>query len=188
MSKQKTVTFTVPFLVIEEGTGLEVQKWLAPDGTLTTDRAMAAKFTVGTAANMAQRHRIDVRVHELHGGLEEYLEIQRAHSRGHRAVLNRIVSELWPNGRPELKGAEHMEQMKTIDAAWDADDSIEREGVTTMGTMIRKVEFIAAWSVLAVDVPPGWEDLAERTDHDAVFYKLWSSYDAAVRASTEKKT
>lgn len=178
-SDRPTVGFVVP-IELTGATGKPERRWLAESGEVVESEKDAVRFTCFRSPTMRDRHRIDILVHELAGGLAAYLDLNDGAEKTRRAVVARLERQLWPSGRPKVEGDNYIEQEQALNAAWATDESNEKRGYEEMRGMLDRLLFIATWGVVVVDAPAGWESLADRELSIPIFYALWSAYIAAL--------
>jgi hypothetical protein len=180
------VSFLVLLPVVSEG--LPSPAFLRPDGT-PGPKGEAVRFTFRPSPTPRDRARIDQLVHELAGGLREYLDLTRGIESTRALVLDQVVRSIWPDGRPSVEGGEVATQQDRIEAAWAAHDSVEMDGLRTMQGIVDRLLFMATWSVLIEDPPEGWASIADRSGLDeATFYAIWTAWNTATEGSRRGKS
>lgn len=184
--RSTTRLFVVPVLL--ERRGAPCNEFLYSDGLAGPDEALAVRFRTYTSATMLERNRIEKLTHEYAGGLREFLDLSKGCEAARVAVLRQVERELWPMGRPPVEGEEHDAQEEAFNAAWSGWDSIEKDGYASMRSMIDRVVFLATWTVLVVQPPDGWANLADRPGlDDGTFYAIWNAWLAATEETRAGK-
>ena len=186
MTTRPTISFSAT-AKFENDDGEAVVKYLAPDGTFTESKDAAVKFRLHASATMGERTRIEIRKHDLAGGYQDWADLTGAVSRGMMRMAGKLEKLIWPDGKPEAKGKERMEQIEAIDKAWRESDDIEIENLRGLQILQRRIDFMAAWDVLVVEAPEGWRNLSERDDGEMVFNAIWRSYDETMGAYEQGK-
>lgn len=183
---RRTVTFPVRAEFTERtpaGTYDKVTRWVKSDGTLTANADEAIRFTLHRSPTPAEKHRIEAAMHELAGGLEQWLDLEQGIAQTQAKLVAELEDELWPDGRPEATGPALLEQQNQLGQAWDKDVGQTRRGLTTMLGMQDRLRFLASWPVLAVDMPDEWRKIADMELSDKVFEAVWNAYTEAAEAS-----
>jgi len=164
------------------------KRWLAPDGNTTTEEAEAARFTL--RASLTRRDEIVVtrRCHDLAGGLAAWCDIETAIMQQRRKLRTKYEEE--GEIKPPHEGAD--EAVVTayevaLGKASIADESSEAAQCRSLEELLSGINFIARWPLRVVDVPKGWEDLAERSVPDPVFWAIQGAmFEAMVEVVTGK--
>lgn len=173
--------------VVESTRADKTPVWLTPARTWSTTRAEAASFTLLRTPKVLQRTEIERRCHQLAGGLRLWLGLVQNEADLWQSLAARYSAQLWPDGKPEAKApAEAEGQLELLDTAFRTDQSIDAAGLRAIRIQRRQIEFIATWTVVKVQVPPGWEDIAELPDEPPELATwLINAYDQAAARVTE---
>ncbi len=177
---RELITFKVPYEVTRNGE--KIPHWLTEDFDWSDQESEAVEFSLYRSPTIRERHKLDVRVHELAGGLAEFLDLQIGMEQAHAAITRKLVETLWPLGRPEAEGAELAAQEQKISDAFDAFAGIEKRGWRLLNEIRMKLEFMAYWDVCAAMVPKQWRKLSELTVPDEMFYLVWNAFVKAQEA------
>lgn len=181
------IAFSVPLKLVSTATGEALPpRWLGPDGTAVDIEARAVVFSMHRSPTPRDTLRIDQRAHALAGGLRPFLELQRGARSARAATIAALEQELWPQGRPERvddKQGRAADETK-LEAAWRDTDLIEKAGFIEMQAMLDRLEFLARWTSLIVDPPPGWEDIAEREMPEPQLYAIMYARSEAMAEAT----
>ncbi len=179
---------TVSFRV-EIQSELAESTWLASDLTRVTNESEAALFTFHRSTTPGERERVLMRAHVVAGGIAAWMDIQLGIDGVRNDIRTALIADLWPDGEPERKSpAIARENEAAIVAAWRAEDSEQRRYLRTMQAMANRIDVIATWPILAVSVPPGWEDLNDRDDlTDEILHAILIAWNNAFEPVVEGK-
>lgn len=172
MAEAPTFTFVVPIHHPKRPPA-----WLDADGRLTSNEAQAARFVFRVWPKGSDHIQIARRVDELNGGLAETADIELALGNLWRRLLARYEAELWPDGRPPAETSEELDQQEVmLNACHAVDASEDRTAFERLDLLNNRQRTLAEWETLAVNVPDGWESLAERTISESVLDAIVASF------------
>lgn len=135
--------------------------WLTAGGAWGTEEE-AASFSFHRTPTVLEQHAIDVKVHDLAGGLAKWAELQAGLEGAERTHQARLEAALWPDGVPEASSPQELLELEArLAAAHELDESPLKAALVSMRTLTGRLRLMARWSVLFVDGPPGWEDIAQ---------------------------
>lgn len=187
MKQRKTVTFNVKVERLDRDQAGVLRRgawWLKSDGGLTREEADGVRFTFYRSPTPVDRHQIEMAMHELAGGLEKWLDLEAGIESTRQSFIAELEARLWPEGRPEAKEQDLLDQQDQIAREWDATDSDLRRGLAVMLSLRDRLRFLASWPVLVKNPPAGWENIAERDDIDEdLFQAVWNAYADAVNVA-----
>ena len=164
---------------------------LTEDGQLASvddESTRPLTFVLHRSPLVRERHRIDLRLHSLAGGLDAWLDLQEG-IEGARGRIRREgvdpVALATPPDTPEAREA--LEE--ALAGAWNRANPRLRAGLIEMIALARRLEWMARWEVLFVRaecdgvVVDGWTDVAELPLTEDATQALWTSYDRALEGA-----
>ncbi len=176
-----------PIFAFTAATRTGAKRYVNADRQLVDDPATAVEFTLNRSPLARERHRIDVRLHSLAGGLDEWLDLQQGIDLARTRLRSQVVDLAFPDGLPEATSPEELAAVdKALDEAWDRADLRLRSGLLQMTALARRLDFLARWAVLFVSATvngspvDGWQDVAELELSEAALDALWLSHDDAL--------
>lgn len=117
-------------------------------------------FTFRVYGTPASDVLVQMREHEIAGGLKSFLDLMAAVEKYEELVRAQVNEKAWPKGRPEDLSPREITQ--AFDQAYSDHDSSERRALFELRSMSDRISFLAAWPTLIVDPPEGWADLSEK--------------------------
>lgn len=172
MSRTKPIVLRVPVKTIEKddetGKAKEVERWLGVDGELKEEESEAAVFRFRRSATPLERRQIEMVLHDMMpNGIAGWVDLQRGIEKRRERINQKAIDRIWPEGRPDVTGADLLAQRETIAKEWE--NFIDHPLVDQLGVLTNMAEnlrFYAAWQVLGVNHPEGWDTLHDRDDLD----------------------
>jgi hypothetical protein len=186
MAERRTIEFVVTREVVQNGA--PIKRWLQADGALG-EEGSAISFQFYASPTPRDRDRIVKAEHEVYG-VKEYVDLLRGIEGARIRLLTLLESEVWPDGeRPKAQGKDLIAQSEQLDEAYRRSTSPEKDHLLELTGRKDKIAFWARWSVLGIDLPPGWEKLEEREGlEDETFYAIWNAFTAALEENELGKT
>jgi hypothetical protein len=174
-------------------TGPDIVSWLDLRGKETEERDGRAQFTFHLWPTGREEMAIQVRLDDINGGIGQTVDLERGLRNTHAGIVAALERQIWPEGRPEtedpVEKKAHTEKLAIAYAligmgAADDDEEAKvlerrRNAYDRMASLRDQQEMAAAWSVLIVDPPDGWKDIAERELRSSYREALTSAFVAA---------
>lgn len=171
-------------------------KWLTAARTWTEDKTEAIEFRRWRLPTNRQQIAINDGCHDIAGGFRKWLDLTTAESELWDLLIDQYVRTIWPpappvpgvssggSTRPPTESEEEAaKQWALIEAQWNNDRSSLAAGLREMRRQSSRIRFMAQWPVLCVDLPKGWESLADLPDDPpGLLNLLMLSWDVAVEA------
>jgi hypothetical protein len=158
------IEFDVPLTWSAEAWSSNPLSWLAADGSETKDETQAVRFRFRVDRTARDDIRIERRMDEINGGVGETVDLDLAISGLADHMRARFEKQLWPDGRPRAATKEESDAQELLMSALynGAENDRDRAALHRMYALRDRQRVAAAWTVLIVDPPEGWEDFSDR--------------------------
>jgi len=166
-----------------------------PDPKTTTDKIKAARFTFNLTSSFMEELQIEREIHKLVGGLREWVELEGALESVENQMrsslsMSRFKTEtpledpaivtalataageaaqlvdLPAAGSPQERILAALQVQSVLDDMLAKTDSPLGRARYKLASQVIQIRWWALWIVLAVDVPTGWESVAELVTND----------------------